>query len=415
MTSSGMHQFEFSSIERDIGIRRGKTRQKVHCVIRETPEDFQVDESLDGIHKIRAIWPIKTRSGLFTQFLLFKSGIDTLSAIEQLATLFKRPIEDFSYAGLKDARATTSQRVSAWNMLPSQLENLSSSRFYISQPIRTRYSLKLGDCYGNFFHIVLKEVPDSKQENVSKLMRDLKEIRRSFFPNYFGPQRFGTTRPILHLMGKEILKRNFKRAIELYLFSSSPLERKYVSETRKELEEERNYRKILEKLPYDMSIEHTLINHLIHRKDDYWGALQKLPHLTQRLIISSFQSFVFNLLLSKILENITPDEIQIDTLLLPIIGSETKLEKYPFMVQEAIEEILLTERIFPHDFSFTDHRKWTAKGSERPAFSRVEKLVIRWGSEKPILELDFLLKSGCYATVFLQDNFNCVEPITHSG
>ena len=40
-------------------------------------------------------------------------------------------------------------------------------------------------------------------------------------PNFFGHQRFGTTRPITHLVGKAILKGDFEEAAMLFLAKPS--------------------------------------------------------------------------------------------------------------------------------------------------------------------------------------------------
>ena len=42
--------------------------------------------------------------------------------------------------------------------------------------------------------------------------------------NFYGYQRFGSKRPVTHLIGKAILQRDFKKAVELILsFTSSSL------------------------------------------------------------------------------------------------------------------------------------------------------------------------------------------------
>ena len=105
----------------------------------------------------RRSWP-KHRPGDYCHFVLYKEDRDTMDAINQLAHhLHLRP-NMFTYCGVKDRRAKTSQLVSIRRVEASRLAALNrrlrgivlGNFAYQKQP------LALGQLYGNRFQIVLR-------------------------------------------------------------------------------------------------------------------------------------------------------------------------------------------------------------------------------------------------------------------
>ena len=85
----------------------------------------------------------------FCAFTLFKENLDTMTCVSLLAKLCNTGTRSFGYAGTKDRRAATVQRVTAMGIPAGKLANL-SLRFgavgdfeYVDTP------LKLGDLSGN--------------------------------------------------------------------------------------------------------------------------------------------------------------------------------------------------------------------------------------------------------------------------
>ncbi len=77
----------------------------------------------------------------------------------------------------------------------------------------TDNGLKLGDLKGNRFTIVLRQV-EGDDLMIEKSINSLKDFG---FINYYGLQRFGTTEIATHEIGLNLLKNNFKEAINLIL------------------------------------------------------------------------------------------------------------------------------------------------------------------------------------------------------
>jgi tRNA(Glu) U13 pseudouridine synthase TruD len=74
-------------------------------------------------HKLKKINPLSRHKYIY--FKLFKSNIDTMSAIFKLHKITGISQKIFSTAGLKDKRGITTQMVSVWN---SDINSL--KRFY---------------------------------------------------------------------------------------------------------------------------------------------------------------------------------------------------------------------------------------------------------------------------------------------
>ena len=115
-------------------------------------------------YRRKADWP-KER-GEYCHFSLYKENKDTMLAINLLAKCVKVKPDRFAYAGTKDGRAVTVQRVSGFRIdvknllgLNKTLKNISLGNFeYKKRP------LKLGDLTGNRFVIVLRNVIASKDQ-----------------------------------------------------------------------------------------------------------------------------------------------------------------------------------------------------------------------------------------------------------
>ena len=55
----------------------------------------------------------------------------------------------------------------------------------------------------------------------------------------------------------------------------------------------------LHALPVQMNYERAMLHHLVERPGDYAGALQVLPPKLLSMFVSAFQSYLFNLALSR--------------------------------------------------------------------------------------------------------------------
>lgn len=152
-------------------------------------------------------WP-KER-GEYCHFSLYKENKDTMQAINLLAKRVKIKPDRFAYAGTKDGRAVTVQRVSVFRVDAKNLQGLNKvlNNICLGNFEFKKRPLKLGELTGNMFVIVLRNVKGS-DEQIEAAMTSLKECG---FINYYGLQRFGSSANATHSVGKSVL-RNFLAA-----------------------------------------------------------------------------------------------------------------------------------------------------------------------------------------------------------
>ncbi|VAW85894.1 tRNA pseudouridine(13) synthase [hydrothermal vent metagenome] len=149
-------------------------------LIRSTPEDFQVDEVLgfeadgDGTHAF-----LKVR----------KKNANTEWVAKQIARFAGVRQVDVGYAGLKDRRAVTTQwfSVDLAGKEEPDWHSLTEGGIEFVEITRHRRKLKRGALQGNRFKLVVRDI-----EGDLDLLKDrISKISLSGVPNYFGEQRFG--------------------------------------------------------------------------------------------------------------------------------------------------------------------------------------------------------------------------------
>lgn len=152
-------------------------------------------------------------------FTLKKANRDTMAATGMLAKWLAVHHKVLGYAGTKDRRAVSTQRMSALRIRPERLAGLNKQGnglgVWIGDYEFSRTPVKLGDLRGNEFVITLREVSvGADGGGIAAAMESLKE--RGFI-NYYGMQRFGTSPVSTHSIGALLLIGNWKGACEMIL------------------------------------------------------------------------------------------------------------------------------------------------------------------------------------------------------
>jgi tRNA pseudouridine13 synthase len=144
------------------------------------PADFQVTEELSFTPEGK---------GEYLYLFIEKSGMSTQEVQQELCRFFQRPEVDVSFSGMKDKQAITRQWFSV--RLPGSkyqsLEKLDSSAIKVLQASPNPRKLKRGSHRCNHFSIVLRKLSHDPAE----LQHSLEKIQAQGVPNYFGEQRFG--------------------------------------------------------------------------------------------------------------------------------------------------------------------------------------------------------------------------------
>ena len=110
-----------------------------------------------------------------------------------------------------------------------------------------------GDLAGNQFNVVIR----NPQRRLTALQWEEigKEVESTGFLNFYGLQRFGSKRPILHLIGKHILRGEYSEAINTYIGLTSNFENERITELRQIYTNECSAEEIYDQFPYSYSFE----------------------------------------------------------------------------------------------------------------------------------------------------------------
>ena len=167
----------------------------------------------------REEWPAEAGAHRFLAFTLYKENRDTIQAVQELSRLLRVGQNAFGFAGTKDRRGVTTQRVTAFKVPAKKLvEAFARAPFgdqlavggleYVAEPLR------LGMLAGNRFTIVLRDV----QAPPEQLEAALASLAAKGFVNYFGLQRFGANAEApTHEVGAALLRSDWHEALRLLL------------------------------------------------------------------------------------------------------------------------------------------------------------------------------------------------------
>lgn len=394
--------------------------------IRKTPEDFIVEEIFAADHY---------EGGRYLVVEVEKRDWDTHKLIREVARALRISQRRISFAGTKDKRAVTRQRMAIMNLDEDALRDLRIPDLRISVLGRTNRPLGLGDLKGNRFRIVVRDLAvdaDSARKRLECITSEISEI--GGVPNYFGVQRFGEIRSVTHLVGESIVRGDLERAVFTYLAMPFPDEPEETRAAREELWESRDVRSALRRYPRHLTYELAMLNHLVLSPGDHAGALMVLPENLRRMFVHAYQSYLFNRMLSMRLrrcltfepvegdiicfsrnampdvsrtERVTAENIEAVKrlferrrafLTLPLIGYESELADGE---QGEIErQILESEGVSRESFSVEVCPDLGSRGARRPALLHVDPGV-DLGEESACIQ--FSLPPGSYATVVLRE------------
>ena len=106
-----------------------------------------------------------------------------------------------------------------------------------------REALSLYYLLGNYFTINIKTIELEQETVKTRISQTIQELEAiGGIPNFFGHQRFGTTRPITHLVGKAMVRGDFKEAAMLFLAKPSIHEHPTSRQARQQLQESGDFK-----------------------------------------------------------------------------------------------------------------------------------------------------------------------------
>lgn len=260
--------------------------------------------------------------GDYIHFTLYKENKDTMDAINQIARMLKVKANNFGFAGTKDRRAATVQRISVFRAKHQTLDFLNSQipAIKMGDYKYSKYPIQLGDHGGNEFKITVKNVSVSRGQGCSLKRRvqmttqaveaAVSEMARYGFINYFGLQRFGTHFVGTHELGKMLLMEDYEAVIDGILHvdadymsqvmagsvEETPANRDEINRVRAIIQWKttKNAKAALQYMPKRFGSELNVISHLANNPRDPQGAILTITRGMRNLYLHAYQSYVWN-------------------------------------------------------------------------------------------------------------------------
>lgn len=386
--------------------------------IKQRSEGFVVSELIDeSLH----ISPSYSESYRYPLYSLEKQDIDSNHALFEI----KRNLRmKFRIMGIKDAKAVTAQYAGTERVMKNPPSELKTKHTRLILKGFTKYPLDKKFLAGNKFEI---RIYNARSSDLSSFTSQIDKVG-----NFYGLQRFGSERLVTHLVGREIIKRNFLRAVQLLLSYTTEFDTQMSKEIRDMCSDPSNYRQVLNMLPRGMDIERQVLSELVAGKDSI-TALRAIPITIRRLFVQAYQAYIFNRCLSKavmagedLLQPQTGDlcfEMESPATFGRIIkyhpSSKTKLVPairmagYTFQPGKGRFEIitktiLQEEELDAKDFYIKEMQELSHQGG----FRQAPLWCTDFCYKQDPLRVSFKLPKGSYATTLLREIIKPNDPIS---
>ncbi len=229
-------------------------------------------------------WPANLPQ--YLEFTLCKENKDTGDAIGVLSRILHVKPRSFGFAGTKDRRGVTSQRVTIFKVRAARMAKLRLLGMKVGNYRYVDRDLRLGDLKGNLFTLTLRGIEEGSQLSISEAVRTL---RTSGFINYFGLQRFGSHSIGTHVVGAALLRGAWEEAVDLILRPRDG-DKPQVAMARSIFKEQGNAAAALKHMPTWCVAERSLLEGLVRaQKNDYVSAFSSIPRTTRKMYVHAYQ------------------------------------------------------------------------------------------------------------------------------
>lgn len=388
--------------------------------LRSRLEDFQVEE-------VPLYLP--AGEGTHVYFRVTKAGIPTPEAVSRLARYMNVQPHDIGVAGLKDAKAVTSQMMSLEHVDEGRLAGYRDKQMTVEILGRHNNKLRPGHLRANRFTLMVRDVGRA-QLAAAEAVLDV--LMRRGVPNFFGPQRFGN-RDDTAAMGAAMVRGDMEEFVKVLLGrprGDDPPDCKAA----RDAFDAGAYARALGLWPRYYANERRALAEFKKRQRPE-AAFRVVDKGMKRLYVSAFQSAVFNdVLTARIdtfdrvmagdmaektdtggvfyVEDVEADQPRAEAFQISPTGV---LPGYRVSMARAEPGRIEQEALTRYEINTDDFRRvgqLKVKGTRRALRFRLDDAAIHAGSDDlgEHLRLTFAAPSGCYATVVLREIMKTDKP-----
>ncbi len=246
------------------------------------PADFRVEEVLEP--------PPPEPAGAFAIYRVSKRRLPALEAVARLASLLGVAARDVQFAGLKDARAETTQLASVKLAAGRGLPRPEAAPDLVLEPLhRAARPVDRRRLVANRFALVVRDLGPVE---VAALPLRLEALLRDGLPDYFDDQRLGGESPERGFVAGRLAEGRLEEALRLQIAHPSPkdprlerLEKKAIAARFGQWAE----------IAGDVKGEAApIVRRLARAPNDILGAFAALDLRLRALIVARFQSWLWN-------------------------------------------------------------------------------------------------------------------------
>jgi tRNA pseudouridine13 synthase len=376
--------------------------------LKATPEDFVVREAT-GLRIRRAPAPHRV-------YMLEKKDWNTADALIRIAKEKRVPYDRVGYGGKKDRHAHTFQYVTVQH--PADL-SLTTKGYSLKQIGYATEPMAPSLILANHFDLTVRDLdPDTARRMAENAAR----IQEQGLPNYFDDQRFGNIDKERGFIAEKMLQGKWEEALNMALTAIHPEEHTEAKQRKRTLRERWGDWAACREIAHS-ALEQRAFDLLIAKPSAYREALATAHRETATMWLSTYQSFLWNEMLRRLLAvrgwagdtvrgvagpyaMLAPGAALAPELMIPLPGRGMRFPDPE--TGELLEEILRERRLRPAGLEGEVLPGLGFRATPRPALLIPQSLHL----EPPVpddrypdklkLAIRFTLPRGSYATMVIK-------------
>lgn len=354
--------------------------------------------------------------GSYTYYLVDKNKVPLKSVRESMASHFNVTPSAVVFPSQRNFAARSRRYAS----IPKQGPEIINEENYTARRIKHgSRKLRLQDLSGNRYTVILNHIPKNK---VNILITILKKIERYGLTNYIGSQRFNTVTKG-GFIGKAIIKRQGKKALQLYLTEPQLKDTGSLREYKALVKSHwGQWGFLLHKAPRPSNYR-SVITYLKDHPNDFDAAINLVHDKRLKDYLASYQSWIWNQILAEYLreKGIKTTSVLIAGSSFPLLDLKTQsvllrhllldlprlTSYYQDDFRNAVNTVMARENLEFDEFDIRLLRRVCLVKDKRPAWFAPtdlkidEQCVDENPRDKTTLSITFDLDTQQYATLVI--------------